>query len=214
LIICTKRMSASCARPTNSPGSPWAKEINAGLEAAPIGIASEGKTDKDARSYGELLIFPESKEPICARTPTIPHRTHMGAVQGPLARAKTNHPLGCHRPRIPDRLVFEKLVEVLVFGCAYWRVANEGCSATTLRRRRDEWIEAGVMDHLRAIVIEAYDRFIGLLLGDLAVDCCITKASCGGEKAGSMPTPNRPQKARKRYLQSFAKRPILLGNHL
>ncbi len=28
------------------------------------------------------------------------------------------HPLGCHRWRIPDRLVFDKLVQVLVFGCA------------------------------------------------------------------------------------------------
>jgi hypothetical protein len=26
-----------------------------------------------------------------------------------------NHPLGCHRPRVPDRVVFEKLVQVLVF---------------------------------------------------------------------------------------------------
>jgi len=84
-------------------------------------------------------------------------------------------------------LVFEKLVEVLVFGCAYWRIADEGCSATTLRRRRDEWIEEGVMDHLREMVLEAYDRFIGLLLGDLAVDGCITKAPCGGEKAGRSP---------------------------
>ena len=110
-----------------------------------------------------------------------------------LPERKTNHPLGCHRPRIPDRLVFEKLVEVLVFGCAYWRVANEGCSATTLRRRRDEWIEDGVMDHLREMVLEAYDRFIGLLLGDLAVDGCITKAPCGGEKAGRSPVDRGKQ---------------------
>lgn len=32
---------------------------------------------------------------------------------------EVNHPLGCHRSRIPDRLVFEKLVQILVFGCAY-----------------------------------------------------------------------------------------------
>src|SRR5919202_1091837 len=32
-----------------------------------------------------------------------------------LPERKTNHPLGCHRPRIPDRVVFEKLLEVLVF---------------------------------------------------------------------------------------------------
>ncbi|MGH3951910.1 MAG: IS5/IS1182 family transposase, partial [Pseudonocardiaceae bacterium] len=29
------------------------------------------------------------------------------------------HPLGCHRPRIPDRVVFDKLVQVLVLGAAY-----------------------------------------------------------------------------------------------
>jgi transposase len=96
---------------------------------------------------------------------------------------KVDHPLGCHRPRIPDRVVFEKLVEVLVFGCAYWRIADEECSATTLRRRRDEWIEAGVMDALEEMVLGAYDRTIGLELADVSVDCCITKAPCGGEKA-------------------------------
>jgi hypothetical protein len=40
-------------------------------------------------------------------------------------------------------VVFEKLVQVLVFGCAYHRIADESCSATTLRDRRDEWIELG-----------------------------------------------------------------------
>ena len=50
---------------------------------------------------------------------------------------EVDHPLGCHRPRIPDCVVFEKLVKVLVFGCAYLRIADGSCSATTLRRRRD-----------------------------------------------------------------------------
>ena len=104
-----------------------------------------------------------------------------------LPEREVNHPLGCHRPRIPNRVVFEKLVQVLVFGCAYWRIADEKCSATTLRRRRDEWIEAGVMDQLREMVLESYDRFLGLELTDLAVDCCITKAPCGGEMAGRSP---------------------------
>ena len=27
-----------------------------------------------------------------------------------LPEREVNHPLGCHRPRIPDRIVFEKLV--------------------------------------------------------------------------------------------------------
>jgi len=104
-----------------------------------------------------------------------------------LPERKTNHPLGCHKPRIPDRVVFEKLVQILVFGCAYERIADDSCSESTLRRRRDEWIELGVMERLREISLDAYDRLIGLELSEVAVDCCITKAPCGGEKAGRNP---------------------------
>lgn len=112
-----------------------------------------------------------------------------------LPERETNHPLGCHRPRISDMTVFEKLVQVLVFGCAYdVRIADEGCcSATTLRRRRDEWIEAGVMATLRELSLEAYDKLIGLQLSDVAVDCCITKAPCGGQKAGRNPVDRGKQ---------------------
>ena len=66
-----------------------------------------------------------------------------------LPERRTNHPLGCHRPRVPDRVVFGKLVEILVFGCAYDRIADESCSESTLRRRRDEWIGLGLMERLR-----------------------------------------------------------------
>jgi transposase len=110
-----------------------------------------------------------------------------------LPEREVNHPLGCHRPRIPDRVVFEKLVEVLVFGCAYHRIADELCSATTLRDRRDEWIKIGAMASLREIVLESYDRYVGLELSDVAVDCCITKAPCGGEKAGRNPVDRGKQ---------------------
>ena len=101
-----------------------------------------------------------------------------------LPSSEKNHPLGCHRPRIPGRLVSEKLVQILVFGCAYWRIADESCSDTTLRRRRDEWIGLGVMEELAR---KSYDRIVGLDLCDVAVDCCITKAPCGGEMAGRSP---------------------------
>jgi transposase len=110
-----------------------------------------------------------------------------------LPERKTNHPLGCHRSRIPERVVFEKLVQVLVFGCAYERIADASCSESTLRRRRNEWIEFGVMDRLRQICLEAYDRLIGLELCEVAVDCCLTKASCGGEKAGRSPVDRGKQ---------------------
>ena len=41
-------------------------------------------------------------------------------------------------------MVLDKLTQVLVFGCGYRRIADATWSATTLRRRRDEWIALGL----------------------------------------------------------------------
>jgi len=97
------------------------------------------------------------------------------------------HPLGCHRPRISDRLIFEKLLQVLRFGCSYASIADCTCSATTIRERRDEWIKAGAFAKLKAIARDAYDRIVGLVLEELAVDGCIAKAPGGGQVAGRSP---------------------------
>ena len=104
-----------------------------------------------------------------------------------LPERNIDRPLGCHRSRVPDRVVFEQLVQALVSGYAYCRIADGSCSASTLRRRRDEWIEAGTMYVLEGLAREARDRTIGLQLGEVAVDCCITKAPCGGEKVCKRP---------------------------
>ena len=97
------------------------------------------------------------------------------------------HPLGCHRPRIADRIIFEKLIQVLRFGCSYESIADCGCSATTIRTRRNEWIKDGIFAGLKKIALDAYDRIVGLLLQELAIDGCITKAPGGGECAGRSP---------------------------
>jgi hypothetical protein len=49
--------------------------------------------------------------------------------------------------------VFDKLIQVLVFGCGYRRIADATCSATTLRRRRDEWIAKGPAAQLHLAVL-------------------------------------------------------------
>ena len=59
-----------------------------------------------------------------------------------------SHPLGCHRLRIADRIIFEKLIQVLRFGCSYESIADCTCGATTIRERRDEWIKAGIFANL------------------------------------------------------------------
>src|SRR5215218_1291234 len=103
-----------------------------------------GKRTRDARSSGELPSFPNRRRMLVPALPPYLIEPIWQQFSALLPERKVNHPLGCHRPRIPDRVVFEKLVEVLVFGCAYERIADEGCSATTLRARRDEWIDSGV----------------------------------------------------------------------
>jgi len=43
-------------------------------------------------------------------------------------------------------------------------------SDTTLRARRDEWIQAGVFDLIEAEALAAYDRIVGLDLTEVSVD--------------------------------------------
>lgn len=99
------------------------------------------------------------------------------------------HPLGCHRPRIADRVCFEGILRRLVTGCS-WDVAGRlsGAGETTLRRRRDEWTAAGLFERLRAEATVAYDRIIGLDLSEIAIDGSQHKAPFGGEGTGPNPT--------------------------
>jgi transposase len=118
------------------------------------------------------------------------------------------HPLGCHRPRIRDRIVFDKLVQVLVLGAAYERIADTTCSATTIRDRRDEWIAAGVFTRLEQLCLDAYDRIVGLDLADVSVDGCIVKAPCGGEAAGKSPVDRGKQGTKRSLLVDAAGIPL------
>ena len=108
-------------------------------------------------------------------------------------RVSPTHPLGCHRPRISDRVVFEHLIAALVHGSGYERIASAGCSDATIRRRLKEWAAAGVSEQVHTLALQAYDKMIGLELDDLAVDGCITKAPGGGEVAGRSPVDRGKQ---------------------
>lgn len=115
-----------------------------------------------------------------------------GQFSALLPRRAVAHPFGCHRPRVPGRVGFDKLVQVQVFDGAYWRIADVTWSATTLRRR-DEWIAAGVMERLHTLVLNANDRMIGLELAEVVVDGCSIEAPCGGEVAGRNPVDRGKQ---------------------
>ncbi len=101
------------------------------------------------------------------------------------------HPLGCHRRAISSRVVFEHLVDALVHGSGYERIATTACSDSTIRRRLKRWAEAGVAQRIHAAALAAYDLIIGLELDEMSVDGCMTKAPCGGEKAGPSPVDRR-----------------------
>src|SRR5918996_26477 len=85
------------------------------------------------------------------------------------------HPLGCHRRRIPDRVVFEHVIDALVHGSGYERIATRRCSDRTIRRRLAEWAKLEIAVKLHALCLAAFDRMIGLELGEISVDGCITK---------------------------------------
>lgn len=126
------------------------------------------------------------------------------------------HPLGCHNPRIPDRVVFDKLIQVLVLGASYSKIADASCSATTIRTRRDEWITAGIFTALEQICLDAYDQIVGLELSDLTVDGCIVKAPCGGEAAGKSPVDRGKQGTKRSLLTDGAGIPlgcVIAGAH-
>jgi transposase len=118
------------------------------------------------------------------------------------------HPLGCHRRRVPDRMVFEHVLQALVHGSGYERIASPGCSDRTIRRRVQAWAAAGLMEQVHRLALAAYERMIGLDLEDLAVDGCITKAPSGGEVAGRSPVDRGKQGLKRSVLTEGAGLPL------
>lgn len=125
------------------------------------------------------------------------------AIEPLLLEVPDGHPLGCHRPRVPDRICFRGILIRLVTGCSWVdaeALLDHQVSDTTLRARRDEWIAAGVFDQLVGEAVAAYDPIIGLDLGEVALDGSQHKAPCGGEGTG----PNCTEKGRSGWKWSLA----------
>jgi len=101
-----------------------------------------------------------------------------------------DHPLGCHRPRVSDKVCLFATLVRLVTGCSWVdaeALTGGVVSDTTLRSRRDEWVAAGVFEHLVETMLAAYDAKVGLAPGEAAADGCVQKAPCGGEGTGRNP---------------------------
>src|SRR3954447_5374115 len=113
------------------------------------------------------------------------------AIEALIPIPAERHPLGCHRPRSSDRDCFAVMLVRLSTGCSWEdaeRLGGNTVSDTTVRQRRDEWQAAGVFDAIAEEAIRAYDRVIGLQLGDVALDGSLHKSPCGGDGTGKNPT--------------------------
>lgn len=99
-------------------------------------------------------------------------------VAGLITEPGVHHPVGCHRPRVSDRLCFCGILIRLVTG-ASWpdieQILGQQVSDTTLRARRHEWIVAGVFDALKDEAVQGYDRIIGLDLSEVSFDRSLHK---------------------------------------
>jgi hypothetical protein len=88
-------------------------------------------------------------------------------------------------------LCFRGIIIRLVTGASWVdieAILEHRVSDTTLRARRDEWIDAGVFESLKTESLAAFDRIIGLDLDHVALDGSLHKAPYGGEGTGPNPT--------------------------
>jgi transposase len=100
------------------------------------------------------------------------------------------HPNGGCRRRVPDRVCFEGIFWRFVTGAAWETVeAMLGfiVSDTTLRARRNEWVNAGVFHQLMEDCLAIYHQLVGIDMDDVAIDGSIQLAPGGGPDTNNAP---------------------------
>jgi putative transposase len=96
----------------------------------------------------------------------------------PLLPAPPSHPLGCDRPRVPDRDAMDAILMVLRTGMQWNALDASGiCSCSSAHRRFQEWERAGVFAEIWRQGLLDYDNTVG-----------IDWAWLGGAKTGPNPT--------------------------
>ena len=94
-----------------------------------------------------------------------------------------NHPLGMHRPRVPDRNAMNAILFVLRTGCQWQALDATGiCKHSSAHRRFQEWTKAGVFEEFWKRGLLKYDNIKGINWKWLSLDGAITKSPLGGEK--------------------------------
>lgn len=120
----------------------------------------------------------------------------------PLLPAPKSHPLGCHRPRIPNRIAMDAILLVLRTGMQWNALDNTKiCTCSSAYRRFREWVEADVFATFWRLGLLEYNELKGIDWSWLALDGAMTKAPLGGEKNRSQPV--RPRQRRRQAQHAY-----------
>ena len=104
----------------------------------------------------------------------------------PLLPPPKPHPLGGHRPRVPNRLAMNAIFFVLRTGCQWGSLDATGiCKHSAAHRRFMEWTNAGVFEEFWKRGLLKYDKVKGVKWKWLSMDGAMTKSPLGGKKKRS-----------------------------
>lgn len=105
------------------------------------------------------------------------------AIERLIPKRVVKHPLGCHRPRVPDRDAMNAIFFVLKTGCQ-WNALNETgiCSSSTAHKRFQEWVKDGTFKRVWKHCLAQYDELQGIDWSFCSTDGAMTKAPLGGGK--------------------------------
>lgn len=115
------------------------------------------------------------------------------------------HPLGRHRPRVPDRQVVDGIFFVLRTGCRWKALSAPGrCPSGTAHRRFRAWGPAGACARRWDVALQDDEELMGLDCAWMALDGsphkAPHKAPLGGKKTGAPPTDRGKGGAKRRLL--------------
>ena len=118
----------------------------------------------------------------------------------PLIPLPKKHPLGCHRPRVPNRDAMNAIAFVLRTGCQ-WNALNATgiCTSSSAHRRFMEWTKAGVFEKFWKRGLLKYDRLKGIKWRWLSMDGAMTKAPLGGKKNWQKPYRQGKNRHKKKF---------------
>lgn len=98
------------------------------------------------------------------------------------------------RPREDDRKMMNTIFYLLRTGCQWKALPRSLGASSTVHDRFQEWVKAGVFEHMWHEGLQEYDPMKGIDWKWQAMDGAMTKAPLGGEKNGAQ--SNRPRKIR------------------